>query len=94
MLTRPVHLGGMIAARARDLYAVYCASSDGKNYQGNPCPAWDALPDAVRGHWCTVVRRTMQLDGVSPGAERETPPNDFTLDGAAVEVWQHYSEAA
>lgn len=51
-----------VLRRARDLYATYCASSDGKNYQGLPCPAWDALTDAVRGHWYTVALRTCQLE--------------------------------
>jgi len=46
---------------ARDLYATYCASSDGKNYQGLPCPEWDALTEAVRGHWFTVAQRVRQL---------------------------------
>lgn len=46
---------------ARDLYATYCASSDGKNYQGLPCPEWDALTEAVRGHWYTVALRVCEM---------------------------------
>lgn len=63
-----------VLRRARDLYAVYCASSDGKNYQGLPCPVWDALTEAVRGHWYTVALRTEQLQG---------DPNALTGDEAA-----------
>ena len=50
-----------VLRRARDFYATYCASSDGKNYQGLPCPDWDNLTDAVRGHWYTVALRSCQL---------------------------------
>jgi hypothetical protein len=88
-----------VLRRARDLYAVYCASSDGKNYQGLPCPAWDALTEAVRGHWYTVARRTLQLDEGNAdrlGRENESPPNDYAIghlpDAAhALEVWRGYS---
>lgn len=91
-----------ILRRARDLYAVYCASSDGKNYQGLPCPAWDALTDAVRGHWYTVALRTEQIhsnENILTGAETEHAPTDHVLghlpDPAhALEVWRTYSGIA
>lgn len=94
-----------VLARARDLYAVYCASSDGKNYQGLPCPAWDELTEAVRGHWYTVVLRTFHLaaadaENFGHGLSDATviPPSDRLLsqlpDAAhALEVWQRYSGA-
>jgi len=91
-----------VLRRARDLYAVYCASSDGKNYQGLPCPPWNALTDAVRGHWYTVALRTMHLgraDGINIDGMCEASdvkPDAYTLghlpDPAhAVDVWREYS---
>ena len=87
-----------VLRRARDLYAVYCASSDGKNYQGLPCPAWDKLTDAVRGHWYAVAKRTLDLQSNPSviGDESKLPPSDYTLghlsDPAhAFDVWREYS---
>ncbi len=40
---------------AANLYRVYCDSSGGKNFRGDPCPAWADLPDAIRGHWTAVA---------------------------------------
>ena|ERR1051325_2784938 len=79
-----------ILRRARDFYAVYCASSDGKNYQGLPCPEWDNLTDAVRRHWYTVALRSLQLEAVADpqgvaagvtivGDEHKHPPNDYVI---------------
>lgn len=42
-------------ARARRLYEVYCESSGAKNFRGDPCPAWDELPEAIRTHWTAVA---------------------------------------
>lgn len=74
----------------RDFYAVYCASSGGKNFQGNPCPAWDDLPEAVRGHWSVVAHRAFEWvhDAVKVPAE--------SLDGlpdplAALATYQSYA---
>lgn len=95
-----------VLRRARDFYAVYCASSDGKNYQGLPCPEWDKLTDAVRRHWYTVALRSLQLEAVADpmgvaagvtivGDEPKHPPNSYVLDhlgdeAAALAVWQRY----
>lgn len=32
-------------------YEAYCRSAGNKNYRGEECPAWDALPEAIRTHW-------------------------------------------
>lgn len=96
-----------VLRRARDFYATYCASSDGKNYQGLPCPEWDKLTDAVRGHWYTVALRALQLEQVAIvageshmqptlGHERSYPPNDYAIghlpdQGHAFNVWSTYS---
>lgn len=45
---------------ARHFYEVYVASADGVNYQGLPCPAWDALPEKIRRHWCAVATASRQ----------------------------------
>ena len=53
------------ATLAEKLYATYNAAGDpataGLNYQGKPCPMWVELPEAIRGHWYTVVLRTLEL---------------------------------
>ena len=84
--------------RARDLYATYCASSGGKNFQGHPCPAWDELPEPVRGHWVAVALRADELaaDNVDPGHETEAEPGNYVTEhlpdrGAALAVWRRYS---
>lgn len=87
-----------VLSLARDLYATYCASSDGKNYQGNPCPDWDALTDAVRGHWYTVGLRVFTMSGFVRGEEPMTIPNDYVVGHLndpehALEVWRAYSGA-
>ena len=41
---------------AAHFYAVYCESSGGKNYRGDPCPVWEDLPDAIRQHWTAVAK--------------------------------------
>ncbi len=40
---------------AAHLYRVYCDSSGGKNFRGDPCPAWADLPEAIRQHWTAVA---------------------------------------
>lgn len=42
-------------AAARKAYEAYTANSGGLNYQGNPCPAWPDLPEAIRSHWCAAT---------------------------------------
>jgi hypothetical protein len=90
-----------ILRRARDLYAVYCASSDGKNYQRRPLPDWDTLTPASRGHWYTVACRALQLGYSNSvvdtlGKESELEPSDYAIghlpDKAhALNVWRRYS---
>lgn len=42
--------------RAAHFYDVYCKSSGGKNFRGDPCPAWADLPEAIQRHWTAVAR--------------------------------------
>ena len=91
-----------VLRRARDLYATYCASSDGKNYQGLPCPTWDAAPEAMRGHWYTTALRSLELGNADAAADRgmceasAVPPGECALGHLpdpqhALEVWRSYS---
>lgn len=45
---------------AEHLYDVYCKSSGGKNFRGDPCPAWDDLPAAIQQHWTAVALAARQ----------------------------------
>jgi hypothetical protein len=96
----PNVIGGATSRLARDLYAIYCASSGGLNYQGKPCPAWDALPEAVRGHWHTVVLRVYELVGAPVFVDSEGRESDPSPSGSiahlpnarhALEAWRRYS---
>lgn len=86
-----------VLAAARDFYATYCASSDGKNYQGLPCPDWDALTPAVRGHWYTVALRSYERDAASlAGEDPSSAPSDYVVGHLtdptrALEVWREYN---
>lgn len=85
-----------VVRRARDFYAVYCASSDGKNYQGLACPEWEKLTDAVRGHWYTVALRSVHLEAneVRVGLESEKDPSEYVvghLGENALGTWKAYS---
>lgn len=48
-----------VSAHTREMakrsYASYTANSGNKNFQGNDCPAWTDLPQAIRDHWCAVA---------------------------------------
>ena len=43
---------------ARAAYADYGATTDWKNYQGLPMPAWEDLPETIRTAWRAAVRGT------------------------------------
>jgi hypothetical protein len=40
---------------AKLAYGAYGQTTDFKNYQGNPMPAWDALGDAIQAAWVAAV---------------------------------------
>lgn len=92
---------------ARDLYAIYCASSGGLNFQGLPCPEWGALPAAVRGHWETVARRALAYVEIAEHAGPDAPaavalstePDALTVGhlpdpAAAAQTWRRYAGLA
>lgn len=46
---------------ARMAYQAYCKSSGNKNFRGDRCPEWEALPEAIRGHWEEAVKEVQRL---------------------------------
>lgn len=38
------------------MYRAYLESSGGKNYQGFPCPKWEALPEDIQRHWIAAAK--------------------------------------
>lgn len=46
---------------AKTMYETYCEDSDWKNFQGNPCPQWDALPMGIQSHWWAVADAAREL---------------------------------
>jgi hypothetical protein len=45
-------------APAQAAYERYLSATDGKNFQGNACPPWDALPEQVKQGWRNAVDHT------------------------------------
>jgi hypothetical protein len=39
---------------AKKMYMAYCENSGNKNFRGEECPTWEALPTEVRSHWCAA----------------------------------------
>lgn len=48
------------------LYAAYNRAGDpekaGLNYQGLPCPTWDALPENIKEKWRAVAAVSKTID--------------------------------
>ena len=61
---------GEIAAHA---YAAYAASTGGKNFRGDPMPAFGDLPAAIRVAWEAAVRHAGDCLAVKVGG---TPPDE------------------
>ncbi len=66
---------------AASAYRAYSASTGNKNFRGEPMPAWDELPQAIRTAWQAAVRQAGNvLNGGSYGLDVEqswqgwTPP--------------------
>lgn len=45
----------LVRVTAREAYDAYVTNAGGKNYEGKPCPKWEDLTPAIRGHWCAAV---------------------------------------
>lgn len=53
---------------AETLYRAYIKNSDGKAWDGRPCPEWDGLGRPVRSHWCAAATAALvAVAGVGPG---------------------------
>ncbi len=104
MSRSPVKLDKNVLARARDLYAVYCAFGEGKSWDGRPCPRWDKLGDKVQRNWYGVALRTIQLtttdaDLEQLGAEAGILPSELVFGSAEddtrlrqmIQTWTEYS---
>lgn len=48
---------------AAKLYEAYGAHTGNLNYQGLPMPAWEALPEKIRGAWREVSRKAKEMYG-------------------------------
>ncbi len=48
-----------VTACAQRAYAAYGDVTGGKNYQGNPMPAWDALGETIQDAWHAAVRTVL-----------------------------------
>lgn len=75
----PLPSDGEIESLARDFYAAYMVSCEGKNYQGNPCPQWQELPEAIRGHWRACARRAYALRDALRGDVPMHQPGAYEL---------------
>ena len=64
---------------ARDFYAIYMVSCEGKNYEGKPCPQWLDLTEAVRTHWRSVARRAYALRDALRGDVPHHQPGAYEL---------------
>lgn len=62
--------------RAATAYRAYGDSSSWKNYQGNPIPTWDDLPEAIRTHW---VAATDAISVVGPPRTVEVVDVDVAM---------------
>lgn len=54
---------------ARIAYHAYGEHTDFKNFQGNPMPLWEELPDRIRGAWrqaAASVRNTLKESACPP----------------------------
>ena len=46
---------------AREAYKAYGAVTDFKNFQGNPMPEWDDLPQKIRDAWVAAAAKVKQV---------------------------------
>ncbi len=51
---------------ARIAYHAYGETTDHKNFQGNPMPAWDDLGDQIRAAWTSAARAVAEAVKEAP----------------------------
>lgn len=64
---------------AKLAYAAYGQTTDFKNYQGLPMPAWDALGDTIQAAWVSAINAV--------AAYLEGPP---AIDEARAPIETHF----
>lgn len=52
--------------RAKVAYRAYGATTDFKNFQGNPMPEWDALPEKIRTAWVAAAKAAVAFEPMVP----------------------------
>jgi len=50
--------------RAKAAYRAYGATTNFLNFQGNPMPEWDALPEKIRAAWVAASDAATDFDVV------------------------------
>lgn len=59
---------------AKLAYAAYGQTTDFKNYQGLPMPAWDALGDTIQGAWVAAANAVANYLQGPPAADEARGP--------------------
>lgn len=62
-----------VEQRAKAAYEAYGDFTDNKNFQGNPMPKWEDLPDKIRGAWQAASMELAQLVAGDDEPELEDP---------------------
>jgi hypothetical protein len=55
------------SAIAASAYRAYAASTGNKNFRGDPMPAWEELPPAIRTAWEAAARQVDYCGRQAPG---------------------------
>lgn len=53
-------------ARAKVAYRAYGATTNFLNFQGNPMPEWDALPEKIRTAWIAAADAAVDYEMTVP----------------------------
>lgn len=77
----------------KNLYQVYGSVTDFKNYQGNPMPEWEDLPEKIQLAWTAVsdfagTERIEQVLG-----ETKLEPRELSQIWHALAYADHHSDA-
>lgn len=54
---------------AKTAYAAYGETTGGKNYRGEPMPAWDELGDTIQRAWTAAARAVFKAATTPPRSE-------------------------
>jgi len=46
---------------AEQAYAAYAESTGGKNFQGNPMPLWNGLPEPIQRAWIASTSKVVEI---------------------------------